>query len=70
MKTVTMQVTVTVEQPQGQELSDERATELAMSAVAQFHEVEFGRDSGPGYNRISWAKIYAEVSEEDCEVHD
>ncbi len=70
MKTVTMQVTVTVEQPQGQELSDERATELATTAVAQFHEVEFGRDSGPGYNRISWARIYAEVSEEDCEVHD
>ena len=70
MKTVTMQVTVTVEQPQGQELSDARATELAMSAVSQFHEVEFGRESGPGYSRISWAKIYAEVLEEDCEVQD
>lgn len=68
MKTVKMEVTVTVIPPKGQDLSDELAVELAMSAVTQSHEVECGRDIGPNYNRIAWAKVYAEVLDDDCEV--
>lgn len=68
MKTVKMQVTVTVTPPKGQELSDERAVGLAMSAVTQSHEVECGRDIGPTFNRTAWANVYAEVSDVDCEV--
>lgn len=65
MKTVKMEVTVTVEAPQEQTLSDEQAVELAMSVVIQHQEVECGRDT---HNRIAWAKVYAEVSDADCEV--
>jgi hypothetical protein len=62
-KTVQMTVTVTVEPPEGIEITKDRAIELAMSAVTQFHEVDCGP---PG--RIKWAKVYAEVSDNDCEV--
>lgn len=68
-KTVEMMVTVTVEPPEGETLSDEKAIELAMSSVTQNHEVAFGRECVPGrYNRMTWAKGYAEVSEDDCKV--
>jgi hypothetical protein len=67
-KTVRMEVTVTVEPPKGQTLTDEKAIELAMSSVNQSHQVECGRDVGPHHNLIAWAKVYAEVSDHDCEV--
>ena len=66
--TVEMTVTVTVEPPAGQSPDDEAIKDMAMSAVSQFHEVECGRGVGPHENAIAWAKVYAEVTEEECEI--
>jgi hypothetical protein len=68
MKTVKMEVTVTLTPPLGHDLSDDRAIELAMSAVTQSIEVDCGRDIGATFNRIAWAKVHADVSDRDCEV--
>lgn len=67
-KTIRMEVTVTVEPPRGHEISNEEAISLAMSSVTQSHQVECGRDRGPDHDLIAWAKVYAEVSDVDCEV--
>lgn len=60
---VKMEVTATVEPPEGVVLSEEEAIELAMGAVTQFQEIQCGRDVHPIF-----AKVHAEVSEDDCEI--
>jgi hypothetical protein len=65
-RTIEMLVTVTVTPPEGIKLTDERAIELAMSSVTQFHEVECGRKQTETSNTIAWAKVHAEVSDSDC----
>ena len=60
---VEMTVIVQVEPPEGIEISSDRAIELAMTSVTQFHEV----DCGPT-GKIKWAKVYAEVCDQDCEA--
>ncbi len=63
---VTMTVYVTVEFPdKAHDTSKERAVELAMSAVTQYHQV----DCGP-VGRIVWADVYAEVSDDNCVAED
>ena len=65
MKTVKMEVMVTVTPPNGHSVSDELAVELAMQSVTQIQHVEYGRNSD---NQIEWANLYSEVSDTDCEV--
>jgi len=55
---------VRVEVPVGVEVNSDRAVELAMSAVTQFHEV----DCGDSVGRIRWAGIHADVEDSECEV--
>ena len=62
--TVLMKVTTTIEfPPEARDTSDKMAIELAMTAVSQLHEV----DCGP-VGKIVWAKVYSEVSDDECEV--
>lgn len=67
-KIVRMEVNVTVIPPEDSSMSDSEAINAAMATVSQRMEREFGRDIGPNHNMIAWAKLYAEVSENDCEV--
>ena len=63
-KTVQMTVTATVEFPDdAPDTSDEMAMQLAMSAVTQFHEVDCGEHS-----HVIWARIFADVTDNECEV--
>jgi len=55
---------VRVEVPVGVQVTADRAVELAMSAVTQFHEVDCGDSVGP----IRWAGIHAEVEDNECVV--
>jgi len=55
---------VRVEVPVGVEVNSDRAVELAMSAVKQFHWV----DCGDSVGRIRWAEIHADVEDSECEV--
>ena len=63
---------VRVEVPVGVEVNSDRAVELAMSAVKQFHWVDCG-DSNTlaplcDVGRIRWAEIHADVEDSECEV--
>ena len=55
---------VRVEVPVGVEVNWDRAVELAMSAVTQFHEV----DCGDSVGHIRWAGIHADVEDNECVV--
>ena len=66
MKVVQMEVTVTVTPPKGMEIDDQEAIELAMQAVTQHQQVQCGIETDP--KLITWADVYAEVSDADCEV--
>ena len=61
---VTLTVAVTVKFPDGApDTSADMAKAMAMSAVTPFHEVDCGE-----VGRVRWAKVYAEVSDDECEV--
>lgn len=68
--TVKMEVTTTVVWPVEVELDDEGIMVAAMSAVTQSHEVACGRMVDERANRIAWARVFAEVSDNDCEIED
>jgi hypothetical protein len=63
-KTVRMTVTAKVTFPsEAPDTSDDMAIDMAMSAVTQFHEVDCGV-----VERVLWAEVFADVSDDDCEV--
>jgi len=63
-KTVRMTVTAKVTFPsEAPDTSDDMAMDMAMSAVTQFHEVDCGEHS-----RVLWAEVFADVSDDDCEI--
>jgi hypothetical protein len=65
-KTVRMEVLATVTFPPGApDTSDDMAIQMAMSAVTQSHEVDCGLQ-----DKVLWAKVYAEISDDDCVVNE
>ena len=61
--TVTMEVTATVHWPVGVALSESEIIDNAMQSVTPFQEVRCCDHSK------TWAKVFAEVSDRDCELH-
>lgn len=66
-RVVKLTVTATITPPEGIELTDEEAISLSMSCVHQFFEVDCRRDAS---KPLAWAKVYAEVSDSDCEIEE
>ncbi len=69
---VEMSVVATVRIPCGpgyaSETDDERVLDYAMSSITQRHEVACGRYSDGRSNQIAFAGVFAEVSDDDCEI--
>lgn len=73
--TFPVRVTVSIELKEGEDLTEETIKECAMSCVIQSHQTDSGlrrtlstKDGTYIGNEIHWAEVYAECSEEECEV--
>lgn len=74
--TFPVRVTVSIKLKEGEELTEETIKECAMSCVVQSHETDSGLRK-PVYDKegnrigtaINWASVYAECSEEECELN-